>query len=80
VGGCAFDVDLQSGSYLSFGVVHTLNQTDVAAQNQESTSVFATLNHRITPKLTGSFHGLFQYSAYDSDYYDGRLTCSTSWI
>jgi hypothetical protein len=60
------------GSYLSFGVVHTLNQTDVAAQNQESTSVFATLNHRITPKLTGSFHGLFQYSAYDSDYYDGE--------
>jgi len=35
-------VTYNPGSYLSFGVVHTLNQTDVAAQNQESTSVFAT--------------------------------------
>jgi len=59
------------GSYLSFGVVHTLNQTDVAAQNQESTAVFASLNHRITPKLTGSLRGHFQYSSYTSGVYDG---------
>lgn len=59
------------GSYLSFGVVHTVNQTDVVAQNQESTAVFATLNHRITPKLTGSLRGHFQYSSYTSGVYDG---------
>jgi predicted porin len=59
------------GSYLSLGVVHTLNQTDVAAQNQESTAVFASLNHRITPKLTGSLRGHFQYSSYGSGSYDG---------
>lgn len=59
------------GSYLSLGLVHTLNQTDVAAQNQESTAVFATLNHRITPRLTGSLRGHFQYSSYESGYYDG---------
>jgi len=60
------------GSYLSGGVVHTLNQTDVASQNQESTAVFVSLNHRITPKLTGSLRGHFQYSAYGSGYYDGE--------
>jgi predicted porin len=60
------------GSYLAVGVVHTLNQTDVSAQNQESTSVFATLSHRITPKLTGNLRGHFQYSAYDGSVYDGE--------
>jgi len=59
------------GSYLLFGVVHTLNQTDVAAQNQESTAAFVTLNHRITPKLTGSLRGHFQYSSYSEGIYDG---------
>jgi predicted porin len=59
------------GSYLSLGVVHTLNQTDVAAQNQESTAAFVTLNHRITPKLTGSLRGHFQYSSYSEGIYDG---------
>jgi predicted porin len=60
------------GSYLMVGVVHTLNTTDVSAQNQESTAVFASLNHRITPKLTGSLRGHFQYSAYNGGFYDGE--------
>jgi predicted porin len=59
------------GSYLMVGVVHTLNTTDVSAQNQESTAVFASLNHRITPKLTGSLRGHFQYSSYNGGVYDG---------
>jgi len=60
------------GSYLQLGVVHTLNQTDVAALDQESTVIFGTVNHRITPKLTGSLLGQFQNSVYDKGVFDGR--------
>ncbi len=60
------------GSYLTVGVVNTINQTDVAAQNQESTAVFASLEHRITPKLTGGLRGHFQYSSFNGGIYDSN--------
>ncbi len=57
------------GSTLQLGVKHQRNQTDVAytfsttpAQDQESTAFYGTLNHRITPKLTGSLLGQYQHS------------------
>jgi hypothetical protein len=53
------------GSYLQIGVVHTLNATDVLALNQESTAVWALINHRITPKLSGTVIGQFQHSSYN---------------
>ena len=59
------------GSYLQIGVVHTLNATDVLALNQESTAVWGTINHRITPKLTGSLLGQFQHSSYNEGQFDG---------
>jgi hypothetical protein len=59
------------GSYLQIGVVHTLNATDVLALNQESTAVWGLVNHRITPRLTGTLLGQFQYSSYNEGIYDG---------
>jgi hypothetical protein len=59
------------GSYLQLGVVHTLNATDVLALNQESTAVWGLVNHRITPKLTGTLIGQFQHSSYNEGAYDG---------
>jgi hypothetical protein len=59
------------GSYLQFGVVHTLNATDVLALNQESTAVWGTVNHRITPKLSGTLLGQFQHSSYNEGDFDG---------
>jgi hypothetical protein len=59
------------GSYVQLGVVHTLNQTDVVALDQQSTSVWLLLNHKITPKLTGGLLGRFQYSTFNEGVYDG---------
>ena len=59
------------GSYLQLGVKHERNQTDVAfagtptpVQDQESTAVYGVVNHRITPKLTGSLLGQIQHSSF----------------
>ena len=60
------------GSYIQLGIIHTLNQTDIAALDQESTAVFGTINHRITPKLTGSVLGQFQNSEFNKGVFDRR--------
>ena len=62
-----------SGSYLQFGLSQTRNATDAVGvnsqgqitQDQESTVVYASINHSITPKLVGSVVGNFQYSIYN---------------
>jgi hypothetical protein len=59
------------GSFMQMGVVYTLNQTDVLALNQESVSIWATVNHRITSKMTGSLLAQFQHSAFNEGPYDG---------
>ncbi|MEP6662613.1 MAG: outer membrane beta-barrel protein, partial [Verrucomicrobiota bacterium] len=48
-------------SYIQTGITHTRNRTDVAAgdpgnltRDQESTSLYAQVNHRITSKLSGN--------------------------
>ncbi|PYK99094.1 MAG: hypothetical protein DME19_09985, partial [Verrucomicrobia bacterium] len=69
------------GSYVRFGVVHKRNATDVAFQpvstaptlDQESTGVYGTLNHRITPKVTGSVIGQFQHSTFKGGLDDGKV-------
>jgi predicted porin len=61
------------GSYMTLGVINTLNQTDVAALAQESVAVYGTLNHRITPKVTGSVVGTFQDSKYKQGIYNGEV-------
>jgi len=66
------------GSYAQIGVNVQQNATDVVApnpsdgkitQNQESTVIYATVNHQITPKLTGSAIGSWQYSIYNQGQY-----------
>ena len=69
------------GSYLRLGVVHKRNATDVAFQpvsgtptlDQESTGVYGTVNHRISPKLTGSVLAQFQHSTFKGGLDDGKV-------
>jgi hypothetical protein len=68
------------GSYVQLGVSHNINSTDVVqpslttgkiTQYQESTVVYADLNHKFTPKLAGTLIGRFQNSQYNGGYSDG---------
>ncbi len=69
------------GSYLRIGLTHKHNATDVAFQpisstptlDQESTGVYGTVNHRITPKTTASLLGQFQHSTFKGGIDDGRV-------
>jgi hypothetical protein len=60
------------GSFVQLGVVHALNSTDVGSLSQESTTVWGMINHRITPKLTGSLLGQFQHSSFQEGVFDGE--------
>lgn len=68
------------GSYVQAGVTHSRTRTDVASisangnttVDQETTAVYASLNHRITPSLVGSLllqgqRGTFDYGTADGD-------------
>lgn len=66
------------GSYLKLGLRVDRNATDIAlqlnpqtTQDQLSTSVYAMVNHRITPRLTGSLLGHFQHSTFNGGAADG---------
>ncbi len=68
------------GSYLQFGFTHNINSTDVTAadstghltQYQESSVLYADINHRFTPKLTGTLIGRMQISQYQSGAYSAE--------
>lgn len=68
------------GSYAQLGFHQNINSTDVATPNnqgqltqyQESSVVYATVNHRITPKLRGSLIGQYSFSKYQGGAYDGQ--------
>ena len=67
------------GSYLQFGFTQTRNATDVAAisgnkitLDQESSIIYAVLNHQITPKITGNVTGKIQYSTFNGGLYDNQ--------
>jgi uncharacterized protein (PEP-CTERM system associated) len=61
------------GSYAQVGVTESRNATDQVqvnsqgqiTQDQLSTVVYGSINHALTPKLTGSLVGHFQYSIYN---------------
>ncbi|MDR3459106.1 MAG: outer membrane beta-barrel protein [Verrucomicrobiae bacterium] len=61
------------GSYVQFGVNQGHNATDVVdpgvngsiTQYQDTTTVYADINHKITEKLTGSLLGQYSYSSYE---------------
>jgi|HubBroStandDraft_6_1064221.scaffolds.fasta_scaffold657680_2 hypothetical protein len=68
------------GSYVQVGLNQTRNATDTVSINnsgqitldQESTVLFAAINHCITPKLIGSVVGNFQYSVYNEGAYNSQ--------
>lgn len=62
-----------TGSYLQVGIGQSQNATDIVqpdlggniTQYQESSVVYASINHRITSKLMGQVIGRFDYSTYE---------------
>ena len=61
------------GSYVQFGLRNARNATDIAeARDQETTAVYASVNHRITPMLTGSLLGQYQHSSFSGGTLDGQ--------
>jgi uncharacterized protein (PEP-CTERM system associated) len=68
------------GSYVQLGFTQTRNATDIVAptasgkltEDQESSVVYAALNHQITPKLTGNITGQIQYSSFNGGAVDGQ--------
>jgi hypothetical protein len=68
------------GSFLQFGFRHARNATDVAlgsgadvTTDQETSALFASLNHRITPRMTGSLVGQYQRSTFNNGPADGEI-------
>ena len=65
------------GSYFQLGFTHDINATDIAqadstghlTQYQQSSVIYADINHRITPQLTGTIIARDQISAYQSGAY-----------
>lgn len=68
------------GSYMQLGLKHSRNSTDLAypggagftsaVLDQESTGIYGVINHRITPKCTGSLLGQFQRSTFEGGFAD----------
>lgn len=65
-----------TGSYVQVGVRHALNQTDVGlvflgggaidpTLNQESTTLYGSINHKFTGSITGSLLGQYQNSQFN---------------
>jgi hypothetical protein len=60
------------GSYVQLGFTQTRNASDIVSVgggkvtlDQESSTVYATLNHQITPRITGNVVGKIQYSTFN---------------
>src|SRR5688500_1257469 len=70
------------GSYFQFGFTHDKNATDRAnptltgdepVTDQQSSGVFASITHRISPRLDGSLVGRFQRSEFQNGALDGDV-------
>jgi hypothetical protein len=69
-----------SGSYMQLGVTQSRNATDTVqidtqghiTQDQESTVVYGSINHPLTPKLIGSVVGHYQYSVYHNGQFNSQ--------
>jgi uncharacterized protein (PEP-CTERM system associated) len=67
------------GSYARMGLTVQRNSTDSGLGNdgsltldQESISVYAGANHRITPRVNGAILGRFQHSVFNGGEFDGE--------
>lgn len=68
------------GSFALVGLRHSRNATDVVdptgnelVLDQETTTLFASVNHRITPRLSASFIGQFQRGTFNEGARDGDI-------
>jgi len=74
------------GSYVQFGFRHERNATDVARDpnvpsptadqivtDQETSALYASINHRITPNIYGSLVGQYQRSTFENGSLDGDV-------
>lgn len=76
----ALAYEYKQGSKAGLGVKNDLRPTDVAlgsgvdsfTVSQEATTVYAYVNHRITPQLIGMLRGSWQAGTYQGGYYDGE--------
>jgi hypothetical protein len=66
------------GSYVQLGVRHTRQATDIAffdlttpTLDQEATTIYGSVNHKISSKLTGSLLAQFQHATFESGAVDG---------
>jgi hypothetical protein len=70
------------GSYAQIGFQQRRNATDVVGdpalasgkitEDQESSMVYASINHRFTPQLTGNVTGNLQFSTFDGGQFDSQ--------
>jgi len=68
------------GSYIQVGFDQSQNATDIVAPDasgkiteyQESSVIYASINHKITSKLTGSILGHYQYSEFHEGAYNNE--------
>ena len=68
------------GSYAQVGFQQRRNATDVVGElasgkiteDQESSVVYASINHKFTPQLTGNVLGNVQYSTFNGGQYDSK--------
>ncbi|MEO5803462.1 MAG: outer membrane beta-barrel protein [Verrucomicrobiota bacterium] len=56
---------------IQVGLTHRRNQTDVASLDQETTVVYGSITHKITPNLIGSLLVQGQYSTFEKGANDG---------
>lgn len=59
------------GNNIQVGITHSRNATDVASLDQETTVVYGSLNHKITPNLVGSLLVQGQSSTFEGGTSDG---------
>ncbi len=60
------------GSYAQLGVKHSRLATDILALDQEATTVYGSVNHKITSKLMGSVMGQVQNSAFNQGPFNNK--------
>lgn len=53
------------GSSLQIGARHQHSATDVISRDQQATSLYASINHKITSLLTGTLYGRYQHSEFN---------------
>ena len=70
------------GSYAQLGFTQTQNATDQVAPdsnghitlNEESSTVYASINHKLTAKLLGTVIGRWQHSIYNGGFYNNQAS------